>query len=359
RVHAADAWRIGRRDDRHGRCACLPAGTGAPSRARCPRGRRHVARRSERHTRVPARRRRREHGAGHARQRQRQPVARLCLQHVCRASRRPCQRRLPHPAVPTAAWAARLAGDAAHPARRADRRRGARLAAALPVERDQDVGRRRTVGEPRPRLLPSRDRDGRRRVRPRRQSHRRIRRACLHPRRLRVLTHSPAMPPESARPTASRTAVVMLMLVMAAAAVRLVVLPVNQHLYGDAVARTEMAEQWARAPHLITSFADGAAQFGPLHLYLIAAALELVDRDDASRIVSFVFGVLTVLPLYAVTRRYFDGRAAVWACLGFALWGLHIQASTTGGSEAVALCLMWIAFAAFARGLDDRRILSF
>lgn len=167
------------------------------------------------------------------------------------------------------------------------------------------------------------------------------------------------MPPGSARPTASRTAVVMLMLVVAAAVVRLVVLPVNEHLYGDAVARTEMAERWARTPHLITSFADGAAQFGPLHLYLIAAALEVVNRNDASRIVSFVFGVLTVVPLYAVTRRYFDGRAAVWACLGFALWGLHIQTSTTGGSEAVALCLMWTAFAAFARGLDDRRILSF
>lgn len=145
-------------------------------------------------------------------------------------------------------------------------------------------------------------------------------------------------------------------LLIAAALVRLIVFPINQHLYGDAVARTEMTEAWARAPHVITSFGDGAAQFGPLHFYLIATALPWFDREDASRVVSLVFGVLTVLPLFAVTRRYFGARAATWSCLAFVVWGLHLQLSTTGGSEAVALCLMWLAFAAFARGLDERRL---
>lgn len=136
-----------------------------------------------------------------------------------------------------------------------------------------------------------------------------------------------------------------------ALAARLLVFPINEHLYGDAVSRTEMAEQWARAPHVITSFGDGAAQFGPLHLYLIGAALTWFDRNDASRIVSLFFGVLTVVPLFALTRHYFGPRSALLAGLAFSVWGLHIQASTTGGSEAVALFLLWVAFAWFGRAL--------
>src|SRR4051812_33204113 len=56
---------------------------------------------------------------------------------------------------------------------------------------------------------------------------------------------------------------------------RLVVFPLNQNLYGDAVIRTELAQRWLAAPHLITSYADGAFQFGPLHLYLLAFVLKL------------------------------------------------------------------------------------
>jgi 4-amino-4-deoxy-L-arabinose transferase-like glycosyltransferase len=140
-------------------------------------------------------------------------------------------------------------------------------------------------------------------------------------------------------------------LILLVLAVRLVVFPVNEHMHGDAVPRTEMAEAWARAPHVITSFGDGAAQYGPLHLYLIGAALSVFDRNDASRLVSLLFGVLTVVPIFALTRHYFGSRSAIWACLAFAVWGLHLQASTTGGSEAVALFLMWVAFAWFARAL--------
>lgn len=143
----------------------------------------------------------------------------------------------------------------------------------------------------------------------------------------------------------------LLLLVLFALALRLTVFPVNEHLYGDAVSRTEMAEAWAARPHLITAFDDGAAQYGPLHIYLVGAALSVIDRNDASRLVSLVFGVLTVLPLFAVTRHYFGSSAATWACLAFGLWGIHIQASTTGGSEAVSLFLIWVVFAWFARAL--------
>lgn len=133
--------------------------------------------------------------------------------------------------------------------------------------------------------------------------------------------------------------------------VRLLVFPINEHVYGDAIARTELAEQWARAPHVISAFGNGAYQFGPLHLYLVGAALTWFDRDIASRLVSLIFGLLTIVPVFALTRHYFGGTSALLAAFGMAVWGLHVQVSTTGGSEALSLFLMWTAFAWFARAI--------
>ncbi len=168
--------------------------------------------------------------------------------------------------------------------------------------------------------------------------------------------HSDRVP--SSRPTTGllprldRTPLLALaLIVLVTLATRLLVFPINEHVYGDAVSRTELAEDWARSPHLITSFGDGAAQYGPLHLYLIGGALTWVDRNDAARVVSFFFGVLTVVPLFALTRHYFGPRSALMAGLAFAVWGIHVQASTTGGSEAVSLFLFWTTLAWFARAL--------
>jgi 4-amino-4-deoxy-L-arabinose transferase-like glycosyltransferase len=146
------------------------------------------------------------------------------------------------------------------------------------------------------------------------------------------------------------------LLLAAALLPRLGVFPVNENLYGDAVARTELAERWLRAPHLIRSYGDGAYQFGPLHLYLVGAALTVVDREHAGRAVSLLFGVLSVVPLFALTRRFFGWRAGVWACLAFSAWGMHLQMSTTAGSEAVALFLMLSVLALFSRALEENRL---
>lgn len=138
---------------------------------------------------------------------------------------------------------------------------------------------------------------------------------------------------------------------------RLWVMPVNENFYGDAVARTELAERWAREPHLMTSYADGAYQFGPLHLYLVGAALKVVpDKALAGRLVSLLFGVLAVVPLFSLTRRLFGWRAGVWTCLAFSVWGMHVQMSTTAASEALSLFLMLWVFALFAEGLDENRM---
>src|SRR5262245_10474255 len=78
-----------------------------------------------------------------------------------------------------------------------------------------------------------------------------------------------------------RTGMLLGLLLVAALVPRLAVFPINENLYGDAVARTELAERWLKEPHVIRSFGDGAQQFGPLHLYLVGAALTVVGREHA------------------------------------------------------------------------------
>src|SRR5215813_14177078 len=137
---------------------------------------------------------------------------------------------------------------------------------------------------------------------------------------------------------------------------RLVVFPWSENLYGDAAIRTELAQRWLASPHWISHMDDGAYQFGPLHLYLVAGALALgVDREDAGRWVSLLFGVLTVLPLWSLSRRLGGAQAAWWAIVGFALWGMHIQMSTTAGSESVGLFFVLWSLALLAEGLEENR----
>ena len=137
---------------------------------------------------------------------------------------------------------------------------------------------------------------------------------------------------------------------------RLVVFPWSENLYGDAAIRTDLAERWLAAPHWISHMDDGAYQFGPLHLYLVAGALALgVDKEDAGRWVSLLFGVLTVLPLWSLTRRLSGVAGAWWAVAGLALWGMHIQMSTTAGSESLGLFLVLWTLALFAEGVDENR----
>jgi len=184
------------------------------------------------------------------------------------------------------------------------------------------------------------------------------------PARLRPLPSPSPPPPEERRanlsvvePLEEPTAQKIVWLLLAVAAVpRLLLMSFNENLYGDAVARTDLAQRWAEHPHWISSAADGALQFGPLHLYLVGLLLKAgVAPEWAGRLWAGVFGVLTVWPLWSLTRRLFGGKAALWACLGFSVWGLHLQLSTTGGSEAQALFLIVLSWSLLAQGQDENR----
>jgi len=122
-----------------------------------------------------------------------------------------------------------------------------------------------------------------------------------------------------------------------AAAVRVGPLFLGYEHYGDAPVRIELAERWARAPHLWHGYVE-TYQYGPLHLTLIGALARLLgDRLAAARLLSFACGLSCVWLLYRITERERGREAALWAGLALALSPLHIQSSTTGASEAVFL----------------------
>jgi len=153
-----------------------------------------------------------------------------------------------------------------------------------------------------------------------------------------------------------RASVVLALLVAAVLLPRAAVFPVSENLYGDAVSRTELAQRWLEQPHWIAHMDDGAFQYGPLHLYAVAAALATgLVKEDAGRWVSLVFALLTVFPLYGLTRRLFGWRAGVVAVLSLAVWGMHIQMSTTAGSEVMGLFLVLWVLDLFSRAIEENR----
>lgn len=166
------------------------------------------------------------------------------------------------------------------------------------------------------------------------------------------------LPVKDAAPAKDPDRTLILVLLAVALLPRLLVFPFTDNLYGDAVVRTELAQQLVDDPRIISSYESGARQFGPLHLYVTALPLALgIDRQDAGRLGSLFFGVLSVWPLFLLTRRLFGRKEAIWACLAWAVWGMQIQMSTTAGSEALSTFLVLWAVAYFAQGWEEGRLM--
>src|SRR5712671_5832653 len=120
--------------------------------------------------------------------------------------------------------------------------------------------------------------------------------------------------------------------------------------YGDAPVRIELAERWAADPHIWHGYLE-TYQYGPLHLTLIGALLRLLgERVVAARLLSLACGLAGVWLLYGIAERERGPEAGFWAALGLALSPLHIQASTTGASEAPFLSLLLGAVLLAVRG---------
>ncbi|MHB1847043.1 MAG: glycosyltransferase family 39 protein [Deltaproteobacteria bacterium] len=133
--------------------------------------------------------------------------------------------------------------------------------------------------------------------------------------------------------------------------VRALVFPFAWNLYGDAPARVETVLRWLQAPFFLRSF-EGARQFGPLNVYLLGALERLFPNPFvAPRLLSFALGSLTAWPLYRLAEARFGRRAAALSTWAFAVYGLHVQASTTAASEGVFLFFLAWGLVFLDRGL--------
>ncbi|HUB06599.1 MAG TPA: glycosyltransferase family 39 protein [Myxococcales bacterium] len=140
--------------------------------------------------------------------------------------------------------------------------------------------------------------------------------------------------------------------------VRVAVFPFAWNLYGDAPSRVVTVLDWLAHPFFLRSF-RGARQFGPLNVYLLAAVEWLwPDRFVAPRLLSLVAGTLTAWPLYRLAERRFGRRAAALSTWAFAVYGLHVQASTTAASEALFLLPLLWGLVALDRAADRPRWLA-
>lgn len=163
-----------------------------------------------------------------------------------------------------------------------------------------------------------------------------------------------AAPSRDGRASAGLTVRGTVLLLCFAAAPRLLLFPFAENVAGDAVVRAWLGHAWLEHPRFIGSSLQGCLQFGPLHIVLVGLAEWLTGSlHHGGRWLSLLVGTLSVLPLYALTRRLVSHRAGLFTALAFSLWPLHLQVSTTAASEALSTFLVLLAVAAVARGLES------
>ena len=110
---------------------------------------------------------------------------------------------------------------------------------------------------------------------------------------------------------------------------------------GDAWARYQIALNWSVHPTQIPS-----SVWLPMHFWVLGLALELSKSEWTTRLVSLLFGSLTVLPFWGLTKRLFDARVALYSTLSFAALGIHVGYSVVGSSEVFTV--FFLVFGVFA-----------
>ena len=151
------------------------------------------------------------------------------------------------------------------------------------------------------------------------------------------------------------TAVALIAIGVLALVARLLVLPFATTDGGDLVARTWIAWRWLSDPEFITH-----GVWGPLHFYLIGAAMALFpDPVYAPLSLHVVFGVVAPLLVYAFTRETFSSsRAALLVAAMYALYPVAIRNSVSVRAETIFVVFMLASmlFLAIARSERGRPI---
>jgi Dolichyl-phosphate-mannose-protein mannosyltransferase len=133
-------------------------------------------------------------------------------------------------------------------------------------------------------------------------------------------------------------------LVALAASIRVAFLFVTRNASTDAWARYQIALNWLHHPGQVPS-----EVWLPLHFWLLGAVLEFHNSELTVRLATLFLGALTVLPFWALVRRVFDSRVAIYSSVVFACFGMHVGYSTTTGSEVPTIFFMVTGLYGWAR----------
>jgi hypothetical protein len=124
---------------------------------------------------------------------------------------------------------------------------------------------------------------------------------------------------------------------------------------GDSVARVFLGWQWLEQPFFIT---DGV--WGPLHFYLIGAALWIwPDPVWAPIVLHLLIGCITPIVIYEVALELFgSSRGALLAAVGFAVYPLAIMTSVEAHPEAPFMLFLALTLLFLIRARRDASRLS-
>ncbi len=116
-------------------------------------------------------------------------------------------------------------------------------------------------------------------------------------------------------------------------------------------------DQWGKFMP-VTSF-RGFGDFRPvLYTYLVVPFIRIFDLNAFSvRLPSAIFGTLTIIPLYFLTKKLFDGKTALGASLLFSISPWSIGLSRIGIESNVAIFLVVSALLFFVKFSENRRYL--
>lgn len=126
--------------------------------------------------------------------------------------------------------------------------------------------------------------------------------------------------------------------------IRLIALPFSTTTDSDAVTRVYQAWFWLDNPRLITH-----GIWGPLHTYLIAASMWLVeDRVFPPILINILFSAATAIPLYFFTKNEFGEKACWFVPCAFLFYPVAFRNSLMALSETpcaffIALSLLFIS----------------
>jgi hypothetical protein len=126
--------------------------------------------------------------------------------------------------------------------------------------------------------------------------------------------------------------------------VRLPFIFLTNNASGDAWQRYQIGLVWSVAPNHVPSLV-----WLPMHFWILGVALRAWKTELMARLVSLLFGILTVFPLWGLVRRSFGVGVAVWSALSVAMLGIHIGYSVNSSSEATTVFFLVVGVYAWIR----------